>query len=1371
MQNILGFIILCLCLSDATAAGTKTDKNSENKTFVRGASTPAWVEKSPEIPLTKRSDPVVIRLSDTQVQNGLELSVYYYRAIQVNDQEALSVIGQYAISYVPDYQRLFVHQVAILRQGQVRDQTATATMHMLRRETQLEAGMFGGQVSLQMLLNDVRVGDTLLLSYTIQGKNPVFAGRWSNTFAWDSTSPVEHRRLIVTHPRERPLYWAQRGDFKTTPIAFKSSSSRNVEKLSFEERALDAVEEEPGAPSEYLPGRVLEFSEFHSWSDVAAWGEKLFPPQPQGTELKTLIQKFAKENTPQKRVAAALHWVQNEIRYFSVSLGENSHKPRPSAIVLKTRFGDCKDKSYLLSAILAGLELKAEPVLVSASSPQYPLRSLPSPLVFDHVVVRVEIDGKVYYIDPTRTGQMEQLEQLPVAVPKAAGLVVALATEKLEVLPEDHLDSAHFEIFERFTLPSLDGEGLLEARRTYRRDYAAAMRRSVSSMSVNALKKYALGLYEKTYPDLVLSETPALVEEGGNAVLITKYTIRHPLKLNEGRYELVVANKVLEGVIELPDKIVRNYPFVLGTGQFRGRHVMQVAWPERARINDEVVTKTLDNDYFRYHRDYFLRGNTLHYQMDYQGKTERIEAAAMMKLQEEAKRLERSLVGTFSVAADTLVSERASDLRYRDIEGSASAYAFGARVQMLEQNNASVEDLCLLALQAQLGRDFMPENLRDQPSDYSLVLAKNERDEAKRCVAGLAFIRQDFSRAIQLWESGASGDSDAILPKLAWARFFKGDVAGAVRDMRRYYERRVATGSDSASDLIRFVVLLQRAGSEVPDQAKKNLADQTSSVWPRPVAAFMAGKVDADSLLASAGSLPSAAREFAMAEAWYYIGASRLVKGDVAGARNAFRFLTANGVRSTMEYMLAQAEVGALESRDPDWLAGSDAEAQKKYGLAIFHYEKAVARGDAQAAYALGLLHYYGNGTREDKVRALPLIRKAAEAGIAGAQNSLAIYYDDGEGDVAVNPAEAKKWFAMAAAEFHIHGLRNFGNFLLSNGQSKGPDFDRAINYLQQSAGMGLHMAQADLARRIQTSKPAVALFWNETAALSREPEYLLQLAEQLRFDEGGLQDGKRAVKILTPLAEAGNLDAYIKLGMILEYGQGVEKNEKLALEWFERAARKGSHVASMRMARFYLYGVEKDYVKAAGLLEEAVKGDIPYANYLLAGLYRRGNGVAIDTAKARQHYERAAAGGIWEAQTEIGNLFYFGTEGRERAVEWYRKAAENGQSLAMNNLGDMYENGIGVPLDLVKAMDLYRQAANMGEGVAFRSIASLWASGAAGKIDLRQAYLYYLLAAKIEAQLDKGAEVVKQKLGKDELQLLETQAGEWKQGDPLPEV
>jgi len=60
-----------------------------------------------------------------------------------------------------------------------------------------------------------------------------------------------------------------------------------------------------------------------------------------------------------------------------------------------------------------------------------------------------------------------------------------------------------------------------------------------------------------------------------------------------------------------------------------------------------------------------------------------------------------------------------------------------------------------------------------------------------------------------------------------------------------------------------------------------------------------------------------------------------------------------------------------------------------------------------------------------------------------------------------------------------------------------------------------------------------------------------------------------------------------------------------------------------------------------------------------------------------------------------------------EKAVKWYRLAAEQGYSLAQLGLGVMYDNGKGVPQDYQEAVKWYRRAAEQGNAAAQYNLGS----------------------------------------------------------------
>ncbi len=55
-------------------------------------------------------------------------------------------------------------------------------------------------------------------------------------------------------------------------------------------------------------------------------------------------------------------------------------------------------------------------------------------------------------------------------------------------------------------------------------------------------------------------------------------------------------------------------------------------------------------------------------------------------------------------------------------------------------------------------------------------------------------------------------------------------------------------------------------------------------------------------------------------------------------------------------------------------------------------------------------------------------------------------------------------------------------------------------------------------------------------------------------------------------------------------------------------------------------------------------------------------------------------------------------------AVQWYRKAAEQGSARAQNNLAFMYSNGLGVAQDLVQAHMWFNLAGTQGDKEATKN-------------------------------------------------------------------
>ncbi|HEY4329105.1 MAG TPA: hypothetical protein VGN88_05165 [Phycisphaerae bacterium] len=123
------------------------------------------------------------------------------------------------------------------------------------------------------------------------------------------------------------------------------------------------------------------------------------------------------------------------------------------------------------------------------------------------------------------------------------------------------------------------------------------------------------------------------------------------------------------------------------------------------------------------------------------------------------------------------------------------------------------------------------------------------------------------------------------------------------------------------------------------------------------------------------------------------------------------------------------------------------------------------------------------------------------------------------------------------------------------------------------------------------------------------------------------------------------------------------------------------------------------------------------------------------DYASALNWYRKAADQGSPVAMFNVG-LFYEtgrGTEQNEtEAANWYQRATDKNYTSAMVNLGLMYEKGHGVGKDTAHALKLYKQAADLKDAAAMRNIAYLYENGIGVEKDLGESLKWYHKGADV---------------------------------------
>jgi TPR repeat protein len=230
----------------------------------------------------------------------------------------------------------------------------------------------------------------------------------------------------------------------------------------------------------------------------------------------------------------------------------------------------------------------------------------------------------------------------------------------------------------------------------------------------------------------------------------------------------------------------------------------------------------------------------------------------------------------------------------------------------------------------------------------------------------------------------------------------------------------------------------------------------------------------------------------------------------------------------------------------------------------------------------------------------------------------------------------------------------------------------------------------------------------------------LVVVAGAVRADP--LEDGKtaylandytRAFEILKPLAEQGDADAQITLGIMYDYGQGVPRDDAIATEWYRKAALHGIPTVQHNLGVKYFegIGIEKDYAEAARWWRMAADLGFAESQYSLGEMYAWGLGPAKDEEEAARWYRSAAEQGHALAQYRLGVMYAAGRGvplDHASAYGWLHRAAEQGMPQAQYQVGRFSEDGIGTTADADAARRWYALAAGQGYEKATRRIAAL---------------------------------------------------------------
>jgi TPR repeat protein len=163
-----------------------------------------------------------------------------------------------------------------------------------------------------------------------------------------------------------------------------------------------------------------------------------------------------------------------------------------------------------------------------------------------------------------------------------------------------------------------------------------------------------------------------------------------------------------------------------------------------------------------------------------------------------------------------------------------------------------------------------------------------------------------------------------------------------------------------------------------------------------------------------------------------------------------------------------------------------------------------------------------------------------------------------------------------------------------------------------------------------------------------------------------------QAYEIYSKLAKEGDVKAQFNVALMLDFGFGVKKDTQEAMKWYHKAANAHHGPSQYNLAKHYDMNALTD---------------------------------ASAETKAKIWYEKACENEMAKACTNLALLYYNGGKNSKKdtpkAIEYFLKGSEFGDSKANLNLGIIYGWGEGSIQDRLKAYSYLKDALKSGESKA----------------------------------------------------------------------
>jgi hypothetical protein len=601
---------------------------------VKTSPIPDWVKSEPETANSAHKPTeggYTYLLFERQYHVPQKTSFSRYK-IQVLTVDGIQENSDISINYDPSYQTLHIHDITIRRDGKAINKLNLSEIKTIQKESGSNQFIYDGSLSAIIHLSDVQKQDIIEYSYSIKGFNPVNKDFFSADLYHQLYFPVKKFKYRIITSADKGLQY-RNIDHQYSPTIEEGSGMKIY---TWENEALSPKMFDINVPNWLATYPMTSVSNFSGWEEVVSWALPLY--QYDKKDIAPISKRVNNKALTEEKIPELIRMVQDDIRYLGLESGMSAYRPNAPKKVFDQKFGDCKDKSLLLVALLREEGVKAYPLLVNTEWRSETKALQPSQSAFDHCVVTYEWEGKNYFVDPTISDQGGSFED-SFFPDYGVGLVIKEGVKDLIEIPRGKVP--YTKINELITVNDFSGKAEYIVRSEMYGRKADETRAYFANKSKEEITQEYMNYYANLYPGISTTAVVKLMDynrNGENLLTVEEYYQIPDFwqKADDSTYVYgQIYPIVLESLLELPKSANRTMDYFVGDEE-EFYQTTQVVLPEDWNITP--FEKTIEASAFTYQNKIFGAGNTVvveHSLKRLKNTIPAIEVAELLKKKEE----------------------------------------------------------------------------------------------------------------------------------------------------------------------------------------------------------------------------------------------------------------------------------------------------------------------------------------------------------------------------------------------------------------------------------------------------------------------------------------------------------------------------------------------------------------------------------------------------------------------------------------------------------------------------------------------------------------------------------------------------------------